>query len=99
MYPILFGKLDPSKAAQCNHDTASSGAVVGRSDPSTLDGRTPERATGVVQALSDFGAPLSAIAPYTTKRTFLEALSGRDPLRVMRHARDAVPPAYDWWPR
>lgn len=59
MYPILFGKLDPSKAAQCNHDTASSGAVVGRSDPSTLDGRSSERAADVVQALADFGVPKS----------------------------------------
>lgn len=64
-----------------------------------LNERTADCASKVVQALTDFGAPLSAISPYTTKRTFLEALSGRDPLRVMRHARDAVPPAYDWWPR
>lgn len=26
-----------------------------------------------------------------------EFLAGRDPLRVMRAARDAIGPTYDWW--
>lgn len=70
--------------------------MVVRSAHQALDGRAPERAAAVVQALSDFGAPLSAIAPYVSARPFLESLSGIDRLRVMRAARDSHG-AYAWW--
>lgn len=62
-----------------------------------LNERASDCASAVVQALDDFGAPRGVAKPLPPGR-FLETLSGRDPLRVMRAAvyADDKRDAYGW---
>jgi hypothetical protein len=48
----------------------------------SVNERTTQPPSHLNKALSDFGAPLSVIAPYTSTRPFLHGLSGIDELRV-----------------
>lgn len=48
----------------------------------SVNERSTQPSDHLNKALSDFGAPLSVIAPMTSPRPFLHGLSGHDPRRV-----------------